>query len=113
MTMAIQAFQNQGPGNPVLARVDEEGVPQIVQTIVLLDDMMHLHLFDESVVTLSVLQCGGLFSDGKCSSFVYDRAEEIFLANWSDFVSNRKRAMEVAGMQEIDPENDLSGHGLH
>ncbi len=107
MNVRTQKFDEYGPGSPLLMRVDDEGVPKIVQSMVAEDDVLIVDLFDGSRVCLSTYQSGGMFLG--LSDHTYYRAEEILLRHWAAFVKARKVRIDTEPLYQ----DKGTSHDLH
>lgn len=110
-SVAIQehVMAEQGPGNPMLTRCDEEGVPRLVQGVNWSEKAQFylITLLDETTIAITALCCGALvFTDHDMTLW---RIDEIVERNWADLLVGRKTAQTNLLGQVGDEPNP----GLH
>ncbi len=103
-----QVMKELGPGDPMLLRCDEEGVPRLIQNVKWSNEVkcFLITLADDTSIGIPALCCGAaIFTDHDMSLW---RIEEIVERNWTELIEGRKEVQKsLLGQIGDEPNPDL------
>jgi hypothetical protein len=106
---SVYTFDDQGPGKTILMRVDEEGVPCLVQCIRYTSDRnaFVVELVESFPLIIPATSCGAAFLPP--TDWAYWRLEEILEFNWQELAKRRAANQnEILSQMSDEPNHKLN-----